>query len=189
MLERPLPLTDLILPHKPHRTGKTDKNIYDTLIEGLNNEYDLSNSQNEKLWFFTGGKRFPTESPNQRLLKLHPFEDSDNDRITNQLMFVPPNYEQIQEAGKLKTILVFNGFTFKKGRTEFKHLKCPVDMCTLTDKREQAEVADLILYKDFFSPLGPRKPHQLTMLYLLESPYHTPSIKQHYAINWTATYR
>lgn len=104
-------------------------------------------------------------------------------------MYVPANYEDVQDSGKLKTILVFNGFTFRKGRTEFKHSKCPVDTCQLTDKRERADEADLILYKDFYSPLGVRRPHQLVMLYLLESPYHTPSIKQYDAINWTATYR
>lgn len=31
------------------------------------------------------------------------------DRITNQLMFVPPNYEEIKNEGRLKTILLYNG--------------------------------------------------------------------------------
>lgn len=162
---------------------------YDDANSNTNNEYDLTNSVRNKLWFFTGGKQYPSEQPKQRRLKLHPFDDPEHDRITNQLMFVPSNYEDIQDSGKLKTILVFNGFTFKRGRTEFKHLKCPVDTCQLTDQRERADEADLVVYKDFYSPLGGRKPKQLTMLYLLESPYHTPSIKQHDAINWTATYR
>lgn len=186
-MERPWSPNELT--HSPKAANDKTKNNYNEFTENINNEYDLTQTVHDKLWFFTGGKRFPNTSPKQRTIKLHPYEDPVNDRITNQLMYVPSNYEDVQETGKLKTILVFNGFTFRKGRTEFKHMKCPVDTCQLTDKRERADEADLIVYKDFYSPLGVRRPQQLTMLYLLESPYHTPSIKQHDAINWTATYR
>lgn len=67
-----------------------------------------------KPWYFSGGKRYPVEAKRKRktqkrLAKLFPSEDQWTDRITNQLMFVPPNYRNIQMSGHLKTILLFNG--------------------------------------------------------------------------------
>lgn len=68
----------------------------------------------QKPWYFSGGKRYPVEAKrkrktHKRLAKLLPYEDQWTDRITNQLMFVPPNYEDIKTSGHLKTILLFNG--------------------------------------------------------------------------------
>jgi glycoprotein 3-alpha-L-fucosyltransferase len=65
-------------------------------------------------WYFTNGVRYPkpariSKKTNKRLAKLMPSENPRCDRITNQLMFVPPNYEAIKESGKLKTILLYNG--------------------------------------------------------------------------------
>lgn len=70
--------------------------------------------QTSKPWFFTGGKRLPVEArrnrkTGRRLAKLMPEEDRWSDRITNQLMFVPPGYEEYRETGKVKTILLYNG--------------------------------------------------------------------------------
>ncbi len=67
-----------------------------------------------KPWYFSGGKRYPIEAKRKRktqkrLAKLFPYEDQWTDRITNQLMFVPPNYRDIKMSGNLKTILLFNG--------------------------------------------------------------------------------
>lgn len=108
-------------------------------------------------------------------------------------MYVPPNYEEIQETGKVKTIYVANGlgtWNVKRGRDEFLKSKCPVDMCSITAAREKAATADLIMYKDRIIPLGlKRNPNQLHLLYMLECPYHTPSFHAIDAINWTATYR
>lgn len=69
---------------------------------------------NSKPWYFSGGKRMPMESKrsrktNRRLAKLFPEEDHWSDRITNQLMFIPPEYEKFKAEGKMKTILLFNG--------------------------------------------------------------------------------
>lgn len=69
---------------------------------------------NSKPWYFTGGKRLPMEckrsrKTKRRLAKLLPDEDHWSDRITNQLMFVPPQYEKFKSEGKMKTILLFNG--------------------------------------------------------------------------------
>lgn len=43
------------------------------------------------------------------MAKLFPHEDQWTDRITNQLMFVPPNYRDLKMSGQLKTILLYNG--------------------------------------------------------------------------------
>lgn len=148
-------------------------------------------------WYFTNGERYPKEArinkkTKKRLAKLTPAEDPRSDRITNQLMFIPPNYEDIKNSGRLKKILLYNGLgpwnNIKQGRTVFS--KCPVDTCSITQNRDSAKDADLILYKDHFIPTGVAKgPTQLYMLYFLECPYHTQHIKFPDVFNWTATYR
>lgn len=75
-------------------------------------EYDEDFSS--RPWYFTNGERCPkpariNKKTKKRLAKLSPSEDIRGDRITNQLMFVPPNYEEIRNAGALKTILLYNG--------------------------------------------------------------------------------
>lgn len=129
----------------------------------------------------------------KRVAKLFPHEDVWSDRITNQLMFVPPNYEQTLEIQKHKTILLYNGlgpWNVKKGRETFTNLKCPVYTCNITANRETVHTADLVMYKDYFIPAGVvRPPKQLYMLYFLECPYHTQHVKFPDAFNWTATYR
>lgn len=174
----------------------------------------------ERPWYFSNGVRYPkpvriNKKTNKRLAKLIPSEDPRRDRITNQLMFVPHNYEEIKESGKLKTILLYNGlgpwnvkngeFFSGKGRKSrskltipvqstgrdiFTSSKCPVDTCTITGSREKASTADMILYKDHFLPTGVNKhPKQIYMLYFLECPYHTQHVKFPDVFNWTATYR
>ncbi|XP_035792219.1 glycoprotein 3-alpha-L-fucosyltransferase A-like [Anopheles albimanus] len=108
-------------------------------------------------------------------------------------MFIPPNYETIKRGGKLKTILVYNGlgvWNVKAGQDVFLSSKCPVSTCTITDQAEKAATADLVMYKDrYFEPAVRRLPYQIYMLYLLESPFHTPYVDYLDVINWTATYR
>lgn len=75
-------------------------------------EYDEVSST--RPWYFTNGERYPkpariNKKTKKRLAKLIPSEDVRGDRITNQLMFVPPNYEEIKNEGRLKTILLYNG--------------------------------------------------------------------------------
>lgn len=78
-------------------------------------------------WYFTNGERYPkttriNKKTNKRLAKLTPAEDVRSDRITNQLMFVPPNYEELRSEGKLKTILLYNGlgpWNVKQGKINF----------------------------------------------------------------------
>lgn len=168
-------------------------------VQAIDN-YDENALVRQKPWYLAGGQRYPkpakiSRKTHKRVAKLFPSEDPWNDRIGNQLMFVPPNYEKIQESGKLKTILLYNGLgpwgNLKEGREVFTiKNKCPVNTCKITAKREIANKADLILYKDYFVPTGvPRPSHQLFMLYFLECPYHTQHVKFPDVFNWTATYR
>lgn len=65
-------------------------------------------------WYLSNGERYPksvriSKKTKKRLAKLMPSEDPRGDRITNQLMFVPNNYEEIKNEGKVKTILLYNG--------------------------------------------------------------------------------
>lgn len=84
----------------------------------------LLSSMNTRPWYFIGGKRQPVEAKKsrktkRRLAKLLPDENRWNDRITNQLMFVPPGYEKYRASGQFKTILLFNGlgpWNVKQGR-------------------------------------------------------------------------
>lgn len=156
----------------------------------------ITDSPGTKSWYFKKGVKYPTaqtKDGSKRVLKLYQAEDPHSDRIINQLMYVPPNYEEIQESGKLKVIYLANGlgtWSVKRGRDEFLKSKCPVDMCSITAVREKAPSADLIMYKDRMIPLGlKRNPDQLHLLYMLECPYHTPSFHTVDGINWTATYR
>lgn len=75
-------------------------------------EYDEVSSS--RPWYFTNGERCPkpariNKKTKKRLAKLIPSEDTRSDRITNQLMFVPPNYDEIKNEGRMKTILLYNG--------------------------------------------------------------------------------
>ncbi|XP_035775611.1 glycoprotein 3-alpha-L-fucosyltransferase A-like [Anopheles albimanus] len=149
-------------------------------------------------WYFSQGVRYPkparrNRKTNKRLARLLPSETARGDRISNQLMFIPPNYETIKRKGKLKTILVYNGLSpwnVKAGRDVFLSSKCPVSTCTITAQREKAATADLVLYKDhYIPPAVPRSPYQIYMMYFLECPYHTQHVKYPDVFNWTATYR
>lgn len=75
---------------------------------------DYEEDFSSRPWYFTNGERYPktariNKKTRKRLAKLIPSEDVRGDRITNQLMFVPPNYEEIKNEGRMKTILLYNG--------------------------------------------------------------------------------
>jgi hypothetical protein len=91
------------IPNEENGEDESDKN------QDFDNDVILS-----RPWYFTNGERYPkaariNKKTGKRLAKLTPAEDIRSDRITNQLMFVPPNYEEIRNEGRLKTILLYNG--------------------------------------------------------------------------------
>lgn len=112
--------------------------------------------ESQRPWFFSGGTRRPVPSrisrkTGRKLAKLWPHEDWGDDRILNQLMFVPP--VQKDKPQKLKKILFYFGlgaWNLKPGRNIFVESKCPVDTCTVTASQSEAPNVDAILFKDRF---------------------------------------
>jgi len=107
---------------------------------------------------------------------LFPEDLPNNDRIPEQLMYLPPEGvvpENTQESEvPLKKILLWNGASswgaLKPGRGVFLKEKCPVSSCALSSSRSEAETADLVIFKDHFTmPTFKRPLHQKWMLYLL----------------------
>ena len=131
-------------------------------------------------WYMSGGTRRPlpaVKSPKsgRRMALLWPEEDPGSDRITNQLMFVPPSSSAGESNGqRLKKILMYYGlgswFHLKPGRDMFRKARCPVDTCTITLDQKQTADADAILYHDRFAHPGhPRPPKQVRRSSLLYS--------------------
>ncbi|XP_065349904.1 glycoprotein 3-alpha-L-fucosyltransferase A isoform X2 [Cloeon dipterum] len=163
-------------------------------------------------WFMAGGERRPVPArrgrSGRRLAHLWPAEDPNSDRVSDQLMFVPPialanessTWREQQSEGTrsqqpLKRIVLYNGLSswnVKSGRDVFLTNKCPVDTCTITTNKAEVTEAEAVLFKDHFpSQANPwrRPPHQVWILYFLECPYHTQHVKYSDLFNWTATYR
>lgn len=147
---------------------------------------ERSSESAPKLWFFKDGITYPETS----FVKKPLFPDEDpGDRITQQLMHIPQGYKDDTPE---KIILAFNGLGqwYEKAGPGAFH-GCPVNRCTLTDDKSRSPDADAIIYKDHFTNPGilPRPVTQIWLLYFLECPYHTQSIRQADVFNWTATYR
>jgi glycoprotein 3-alpha-L-fucosyltransferase len=128
-------------------------------------------------------------------LALWPEESPNNDRILNQLMYLPKNYEQIKKSQTLKKILLYFGsrnFGAVNGQQKFLDDNCPVNTCTITVNKLEAPVVDAIIFENMFQrPKHKRDLNQVWILYMLESPLNTLWVsKYNYdVINWTATYR
>ncbi|KAG5890575.1 hypothetical protein JTB14_012703 [Gonioctena quinquepunctata] len=142
--------------------------------------------QQGKPWFMTGGTEYPGNYKGPP--RLFP-DQADGDRIVDQLMYLPEDYQGYDTPEKV--ILTYNGLGAwgqKSGSAAFHG--CPVNRCTLTDDRSKAANADALMFKDHFVHPGVARPSkQVWILYFLECPYHTQSIKFSDLINWTATYR
>ena len=131
-------------------------------------------------WYMSGGTRWPlpaakSRKSGRRMALLWPEEDPGSDRITNQLMFVPPSSSAGESSGqRLKEILFYYGlgswFPLKLGRDMFREARCPVDTCTITLDQKQTADADAIVYHHRFAHPGhPRPPRQVRGLHLLHS--------------------
>ncbi|XP_074600068.1 glycoprotein 3-alpha-L-fucosyltransferase A-like [Brevipalpus obovatus] len=200
-----------------HQTSSLGRAIIGRLAEsmqmsGQNDENDINNygvqdgnfiwSSPVRPWFMTNGTLRPdSRNPIYSKLKLWPdgSNDSFSDRIVNQLMFIPHNYDPniLSELGRMKKILLnfdpsgWGGPPLPAGRTVFLQDQCPVNTCELTFNQRDSLIADAVLFKDFFRNTRKRKlRNQVWILYLLECPLHTsPFVGITSAINWTATYR
>ncbi|XP_053201501.1 glycoprotein 3-alpha-L-fucosyltransferase A-like [Panonychus citri] len=159
----------------------------------------LTWSPKDKPWFMVNGSLIP--NPNEitfSRLSLLPEDDEPwNDRIINQLMYIPQGYQsdQLKKDDLKKILLHFDksswGQELPIGQDIFLQDLCPVNTCEITFDNRQASTADAILFKDHYEKPKHQKPdNQIWILYVLECPLHTPPFRGlNEMINWTATYR
>lgn len=109
----------------------------------------------ERPWFMENGTLRPNgRDPLFTEMPIWPDEsDPNDDRIINQLMYVPPNYNPLtlEKEKKLKKILLYfdrGGWRdLPLGRTKFLSDNCPVNTCSLTTSHKDIETADAIFFK------------------------------------------
>lgn len=111
-----------------------------------------------------------------RNAKLFPDEDPENDRILNQMMFVPPTYDPSRRMEIMKTIYVPLGlpswWKLKNGDSAFAN--CPVDACRITADAKERKNADLIMFNHVYVHSNEtRPPKQLYAMYYTEPPMFT----------------
>jgi glycoprotein 3-alpha-L-fucosyltransferase len=135
-------------------------------------------------WYMSGGTLRPLPAAKSlisvgRMALLWPEEDPGSDRITSQIMFVPPSFSAGDSSGQnLKKILFYYGLGIwipvKPGRDMFRDARCPVDTCTITLDQKQSRDIDSIVYHDRFGqPRRPRPPRQVRRLQLPYSRFST----------------
>ena len=125
---------------------------------------------------------------------LQPYAD---DRIEQQMSFVPRSVLRRKEEGRevlVKTILLLDGglgWGKPLGSSTFQTDSCPVSACKLVEGSSWQQRADVVLTKQGSDLPVERPPSQIWVLYMLESPYHTPLLDHlpPASFNWTATYR
>lgn len=178
------------LSHDNHESKKLKLNSSETTL--TNNSVTKLSALPKKPWYMKGGSRQPVpalkvKTKGRSLNRLWPEDVFDDDRITNQLMYVPLDYNRTFAERHPKRIMIPHGMNeAKTGNDLFLQLGCPVSTCVIT--RDDPETADLILFKDYVTHVGHRQPNQVWVLYFLECPYHTQTVKSA-IVNWTATYR
>ena len=162
----------------------------------LNTSDRIPPNENVTLDRLVKERELPTKAPpaQPKLLVWPDNEFYDNDRILNQLKFTPlPQQGNGGDIPPLKKILVYSGvggWGVKRGRQQFIDQKCRVDTCEITESKNDAATADAVLLQHPTKPWTTRPPHQIWILFMLESPYHTPGLSAFSnVINWTATYR
>ncbi|XP_039760339.1 glycoprotein 3-alpha-L-fucosyltransferase A-like [Pararge aegeria] len=140
-------------------------------------------------WFMSGGKQRPLH--HDPYTKLFPEDAPGHDRIVEQLTYILPKDEDVS----IVKILLANGlgnWDLPGGRTEFIRNKCPVDACSITIDMREAATVDVVLYEDYHNSIDvKRPPNQIWILYYLECPYNTATLRSTLlnVFNWTATYR
>ncbi len=136
----------------------------------------------------------PQREQGQRSIWPSP-RDPWDDRIVEQLSYLPQRASQNTRKDKLRTIFMYSSLgNTPPGREKFLQDQCVVDTCTLTTDTSWLGEADAVVFP--YDPgaevrLWPRRPaHQIWILSFLESPLNLPSISGlSDQINWTATYR
>ncbi|XP_055297148.1 glycoprotein 3-alpha-L-fucosyltransferase A-like [Sitodiplosis mosellana] len=180
------------------------QSLFNKNQEYISGHYDYDSSSfliavKPKPWYFTNGTRYPkpasiSNETGIRDAKLLPHEDPGSDRIVNQMMFIPPNYDPSRRKEIMKTIYVPLGLPSwwrrKSGESAFVDLKCPVDACRITDDAKERKNADLVMFNNDYIPSNEtRPPKQLYAMYYTEPPVFTNNLDRPDVINWTISYR
>lgn len=93
-----------------------------------------------------------------RSSKVWPEEYLDDDRVEEQLMFVPTRYEY--NDALMKKILLYNNFNswmVDGGQIEFFSKNCPVNRCIITKKKSEGPIVDAIVFRNEYSRPNHRK--------------------------------
>lgn len=138
--------------------------------------------------------KLETVAIDKNILLFPSLERYEDDRIVAQMNHRPKyiiEHEKKGEVTPMKTILFYNGLRFPDGQQRLLEDKCPTNQCLLISDRNKAPVADAIVFHQPPSGIYFSRPrNQIWLLFMLESPYHTPSLGAlNDVINWTATYR
>lgn len=138
-------------------------------------------------WYLENGTRYPepatiSKEKGIRDAKLLPGEEPESDRIYNQMMFVPPNYNPSRRKQIMKTIYVHPKYPWwlkiKSDDSVFVNSKCPVDACRITDDQKERKNADLVIfYNKYQEKHVIRPPNQLYAMYYWEPPAYTKPLK------------
>ncbi|XP_054157458.1 glycoprotein 3-alpha-L-fucosyltransferase A-like [Oppia nitens] len=150
-------------------------------------------NRTERLWFLSNGTARLTGREATKLAlwpEEIPANNTVEDRVVNQLMYVPENYDRNLKRFK-KIFLSTTDIDWKLslGRKEF--LRCPVSTCLLVPSKD-APKADLIFFKNRygFNDLEKDRPsHQIWLKFEIESAANIQLLGPDNAFNWTATYR
>jgi len=80
-----------------------------------------------------------------------------SDRVEEQLMFVPSNYQY--ENAPTKKILLhnFSNWMVDLGIEEFISNDCPVNRCTIISRRAKSQEVDAIVFREKYSSPGHKK--------------------------------
>ncbi|CAI6362726.1 unnamed protein product [Macrosiphum euphorbiae] len=194
--------------YKHEKKIKTQTNNDEQIVEtaskilSKNSDHIIKRNKFENLpWYFKDGIQEPNKAEvdpttGVRISRLWPAEEKKGgDRVEEQLMFIPPNYQY--ENAPLKTILLYNGISnwmVDEGQSEFFSNDCPVNRCTISTKTKLIYSMDAILFREeFYDPLSEtgrqRSSKQIWILFFLQSAYYSGFEVGNNMINWTATYR
>lgn len=113
---------------------------------------------------------------NRSTSHLWPEERKDNDRIEEQLMFIPPNYQHDNEP--IKKILFYNGvasWDIENGQHIFINKKCPVNRCEITTNKSEASDVDAVMFRDGY--LHPDHNKSTTQVILRKKPFKLLIVK------------
>ena len=148
--------------------------------QSINLNLDELTNQPSRYWYLTNGSVRPHPQSRNQTIPLYPEEAPGNDRVTEQLMFLPMQEEEMSLSVNnitdlsppLKKILIWNGLGswhgVSPGRTEFLKQECPVSTCEILMGRNKAQMADMVLFKDnFYLPSFTRPASQIWTIFML----------------------